>query len=233
MNKPSNNLNNYRLLIDHRAIKVIYLVLHATSMHNTTKLTFITLVAIVASMVFVPRAIMLAQAQMNMSAPKGTQVASGGFMSGMNMSAMVPKTIPLEAGAYNPSNVRDSVTLFLEGSTIPAKGFIHLYDAAPYMIHNAHVGLHVPCDTSSKLVVNLLAGQVNGMFTAIQPANIKELSQPGQMCFSYGEINSDMAKKIYITDIAIQNPSNQAIKLPPTSMSIIAVDGIIPLSSLP
>lgn len=221
-------------------------------MHNTTKLTFITLAAIVASMVFVPRAIMLAQVQavpvvpkvtqvasgapmsgMNMPAPKGTQVASGAFMSGMNMSAMVPKTIPLEAGAYNPVNVRDSLALFLEGSTIPAKGFIHLYDAAPYMIHNAHVGLHVPCDTSSKLVVNLLAGQVNGMFTVIQPANIKELSQPGQMCFSYGEINSDMAKKIYITDIAIQNPSNQAIILPPTSISIVAVDGIIPLSSLP
>ena len=214
-------------------------------MHNTTKLTFITLAAIVASMVFVPRAIILAQAQavpvvpkvtqvdMNMSAPKGTQVASGTPMSGMNMSAMVPSMIPLEAGAYNPSNVRDSVTLFLEGSTIPAKGFMHLYDAAPYMIHNAHVGLQVPCDTSSKQVVNLLAGQVNGMFTAIQLANIKELSQPGQMCLSYGEINSDMAKKIYITDIAIQNPSNQAIVLPKTSMSIVAVDGIIPLSSVP
>jgi hypothetical protein len=231
LNKPPNNLN-HRLLNDHGAIKVIYLILHATSMHNT-KLTFIILAATVASMVFVPRTIIFAQAQMNMSAPKGAQVASGGFMSGMNMSAMVPHQIPLEAGAYNPSNVRDSVALFLEGSTIPAKGFIHLYDAAPYMIHNAHVGLHVPCDTSSKLVVNLLAGQVNGVFTPIQLANIKELSEPGQICFSYGEINSDMAKKIYITDIAIQNPSNQAIKLPPTSMSIIAVDGIIPLSSLP
>jgi hypothetical protein len=231
LNKPSNNLNNYRLLNDHGAIKVIYLVLDATSMHNTPKLTFIILVVIVASMVFVPRAIMLAQAQMNMAAPKGT--TSGAPMSGMNMSAMVASQIPLEAGAYNPSNVRDSVALFIEGSTIPAKGFMHLYDAAPYMIHNAHVGLHVPCDTSSKNVVNLLAGQVNGMFKAIQPANIKELSEPGQICFSYGEINSDMAKKIYITDIAIQNPSNQAIKLPPTSMSIIAIDGLIPLSSLP
>jgi hypothetical protein len=233
LNKPSNNLNNYRFLNDHGAIKVIYLVLHATSMHNTTKLTFIILVAIVASMVFVPRVIMLAQAQMNMAAPKGTLITSGAPMSGMNMSAMVTSQIPLEAGAYNPSNVRDSVALFLEGSTIPAKGFIHLYDAAPYMIHNAHVGLHVPCDTSSKNVVDLLAGQVNGVFKAIQPANIKELSEPGQICFSYGEINSDMAKKIYITDIAIQNPSNQAIKLPPTSMSIIAIDGLIPLSSLP
>jgi hypothetical protein len=231
LNKLSNNLNTRRLLADHDAVKVIYIILHATSMHNTTKLTFIILA--VASMVFVPRTIILAQAQMNMSGPKGTPSSTS--MTGMNMSAMVPHQIPLEAGAYNPSNVRDSVALFLEDSTIPAKGFIHLYDAAPYMIHNAHIGLHVPCDTSSKLVVNLLAGQVNGVFTPVQLANIKvpNVTEPGQMCFAYGEINSDMAKKIYVTDIAIQNPSNQAINLPPTSMSIIAVDGIIPLSSLP
>ena len=193
----------------------------AISMHNSTKFTFITLAAIVASMIFLPRAIILAQAQGVPIVPKVTQVASGGSMSGMNMSAM--------ASMPGQSITRDSVILLLEGKTIPAKGFIHLYNTAPYMIHNGHVALHVPCDTSSKLAVNLLAGQVNGTFTAIQPVNIKELSQPGQMCLSHVNTNSDMAKKIYITDIAIQNPSNQTIIFPPTGTVIVGVNGIMPL----
>jgi hypothetical protein len=185
-------------------------------MHKMTKLTFITLAAVVASIIFVPGAITLPQAQ----------VASGGSMSGMNMSGM-----NMSAAAPMPgqSIVRDSVTLLLEGKTIPGKGFIHLYDTAPYMIHNGHVALHVPCDTSSKLVVNLLVGQLNGTFAAIQPFNIKELSQPGQMCLSHVNINSDMAKKIYITDIAIQNPSNQTIIFPPTSTVVVGVNGIMPI----
>lgn len=99
----------------------------------------------------------------------------------------------------------------------------------PYMIHNGHVALHVPCDTSSKLIVNLLAGQVNGTFTTIQPMNIPTLSQPGQMCLSHVDINSDMAKKLYITDIAIQNPSNQTIIFPPASTVIVGVNGIMPI----
>ena len=189
-------------------------------MHNSTKFTFITVAAIVASMIFVPRAIILAQAQGVPIVPKVTQAASGGSMSGMNMS--------VAASLTGESVTRDSVTLLLEGKTIPGKGFIHLYDSTPYMIHNGHVALHVPCDTSSKPVVNLLVGQFPN-FTAIQPYNIKELSQPGQMCLYHVNINSDMAKKIYVTDIAIQNPSNQTIIFPPTSTVIIGVNGIMPL----
>ena len=182
-------------------------------MHSSTKFAFITLAAIMASMLFVPRAIVLTQAQ-------------GRPMSGMNMSGMNMTAIPPLPGQ---TIVRDSVNLLLEGKTIPGKGFIHIYDAAPYMIHDGHVALHVPCDTSSKLVVNLLVGQVNGTFTAIQPFNIKQLSQPGQMCLSHVDINSDMAKKFYATDIAIQNPSNQTIIFPPTSTAFVGVNGIMPI----
>jgi hypothetical protein len=170
------------------------------SMHNSIKFSLITLAAIVASMIVAPSAVVMVQAQ--------------------GLSAVPPMP--------GQTIVRDSVTLPLEGMTIPAKGFIHVYDAAPYMIHDGHVALHVPCDTSSKLVVNLLAGQVNGTFTAIQPINIKQLSQPGQMCLSHVNINSDMAKKFYITDIAIQNPSNQTIVFPPASTVIVGVNGIMP-----
>jgi hypothetical protein len=195
-------------------------------MHNNIKFSLITLAAIVASMLVAPSALVMVQAQ-GAIAPKVTPVASmsgmnmSGSMSGMNMSAMPPMA--------GQTTVRDSVTLLLAGQTIPAKGFIHVYDAAPYMIHNGHVALHVPCDASSKLAVNLLVGQVNGTFTTIQPINLPTLSQPGQMCLSHVNINSDMAKKFYVTDIAIQNPSNQTIVFPPTSTVIVGVNGIMPI----
>jgi hypothetical protein len=195
-------------------------------MRNSIKFSLITLAAIVASMLVAPSALVMVQAQ-GAIAPKVTPVASmsgmnmSGSMSGMNMSAMPPMA--------GQTVVRDSVTLLLAGQTIPAKGFIHVYDSTPYMIHNGHVALHVPCDTSSKLVVNLLAGQVNGTFSTIQPMNIPTLSQPGQMCLSHVNINSDMAKKFYVTDIAIQNPSNQTIIFPPTSTVIVGVNGIMPV----
>jgi hypothetical protein len=189
-------------------------------MHNTIKFSLITLAAIVASMIVAPSTVVTVQAQ-GLIVPKVTPVAS---MSGMNMSGMSMSAMPPMAGQ---TIVRDSVTLLLTGQTIPPKGFIHVYDSAPYMIHNGHVALHVPCDTSSKLVVNLLAGQTNGTFTAMQPVNIPTLSQPGQMCLSHVNINSDMAKKLYVTDIAIQNPSNQTIIFPPTSTVIVGVNGIM------
>jgi hypothetical protein len=173
-------------------------------MHNSIKFSLIALAAIVIA---APSTVVTVQAQ--------------GTMAGMNMSAIPP--LP------GQTIVRDSVTLLLEGKTIPAKGFIHVYDSAPYMIHDGHVALHVPCDTSSKLIVNLLAGQINGTFTTIQPMNVPILSQPGQMCLSHININSDMAKKFYITDIAIQNPSNQTIIFPPASTVIVGVDGIMPI----
>jgi hypothetical protein len=191
-------------------------------MHNNIKFSLAILAAIVASTIVAPSGVVMVQAQ-GLNTPKVTPVAMNmsANMAGMNMSAIPP--LP------GQTIVRDSVTLLLEGHTIPAKGFIHVYDSAPYMIHDGHVALHVPCDTSSKLTVNLLAGQINGTFTTMQPMNIPSLSQPGEMCLSHVNINSDMTKKFYITDIAIQNPSNQTIIFPPASTVIVGINGIMPI----
>jgi hypothetical protein len=127
----------------------------------------------------------------------------------------------------NLTTTRDIVTVLLEGKTLPGKGFIHLYDSTPYMILNGHVALHIPCDTNSKPDVDVLIGPAPN-FTKAQPDIIKQLSQPGQMCLYHADINSDPAKKIYQTDIAIANPTNQTIIFPPTSSVVIGVNGIMP-----
>ena len=187
---------------------------------NNGKASYITLAAILTSVVLVPSAITLAHAQATPLIPKAAQSTSTGSMSGMNMSAPSTSTKGL-------TTTRDSVTVLLEGKTLPGKGFIHLYDSTPYMILNGHVALHIPCDTSSKPDVDVLIGPAPN-FTKVQPDIIKELSQPGQMCLYHADINSDPAKKIYQTDIAIANPTNQTIIFPPTSSVVIGVNGIMP-----
>ena len=46
--------------------------------------------------------------------------------------------------------VRGSQTVLLEGITIPASDYIHLYDATPYMIKVGHVAVKLPCDSKSE-----------------------------------------------------------------------------------
>ena len=46
--------------------------------------------------------------------------------------------------------VRDSQTVLLEGKTLPANDFIHLYDSTPYMIMVGHVAVKLPCDANSE-----------------------------------------------------------------------------------
>jgi hypothetical protein len=143
--------------------------------------------------------------------------ATSGTMSTMNMSSASNKT----------TVVRDSQTILLEGKTLPAKDFIHLYDSTPYMIMNGHIAMKIPCDTSSKPAVNVLIGSAPDV-KPVQPELIKELSKPGSMCLYHVDVGSDVAKKIIQTDISIQNPTNSTITFPPTSTFVIGVNEIMP-----
>ena len=48
------------------------------------------------------------------------------------------------------------------------------------------------------------------------------------MCLYHADINSDPVKKVYQTDVAIQNPSAQAITFPPSSGVVIGVNEVQP-----
>jgi hypothetical protein len=131
-------------------------------------------------------------------------------------------------GTINQTTVtRDTVTILLEGKSIPGMGFLHLYDSTPYMMKAGHIALHVPCDTSSKPIVNVLIGQAPNL-KPVEPELLKELSQLGNMCIYHVDIDSDPAKKVYQTDVAIQNPANQTITFPPSSGVVIGVNEVQP-----
>jgi hypothetical protein len=163
-------------------------------------------------------------AQMNPMNPSQNQgtMGGGGSMSNMNMN------MSSAGAAGNESKVsRDSITLLLQGQTIPAKGFLHIYDSTPYMINAGHVAIHVPCDINAKADVNVLIGPAPD-FKVVEPELIKELSQPGNMCLYHADIDSDPGKKIYQTDVALQNPSDQPITFPPSSTAVVGVNEVQP-----
>jgi hypothetical protein len=144
--------------------------------------------------------------------------------SGMNMTGT-------EAGGGSTNNTtvtRDTVTMLLEGKSIPGMGFLHLYDSTPYKIGNGHIALHVPCDSNSKPIVNVLIGSAPDV-KPVEPEVVKELSQPGNMCIFHVDIGSDTAQNVTQTDIAIQNPSNQTITFPASSGITIGVNEIKPI----
>jgi hypothetical protein len=101
--------------------------------------------------------------------------------------------------------VRDSQTLLLEGITISANDYIHLYGATPYMIKVGHVAVKLPCDSNSTTSLKLLIGQAPNL----RPANlelVKELSKPGAMCIYHADIeSSQQGDNRIVTDVALQN----------------------------
>jgi hypothetical protein len=198
---------------------------------DKNKLTFAVLAAVIASMTFAanggikPTFAQVAGVTPPPPSSSTDQAASNnnttsGTMSNMNMSSA-------SSGTNKTTIVRDSQTILLEGKTIPAKDFIHLYDSTPYMIMNGHIAMKIPCDTSSKPAVNVLIGSAPDV-KPVQPELIKELSKPGSMCLYHVDVGSDVAKKIIQTDIAIQNPTNSTITFPPTSTFVIGVNEITP-----
>lgn len=193
--------------------------------NKNNKVLFGVLAAVVTSMVFMTSGggIKTAFAQANPAIPSSNP-ASGNTSSTTSMSNMNMST----ANSSNKTTVvRDSQTILLEGKTIPAKDFIHLYDSTPYMIMNGHIAMKLPCDANSVSPLKVLIGSAPNL-KVVQPDFIKELSKPGSMCLYHVDVNSDPAKKIFQTDIAIQNPTDKSITFPPTSTFVVGVNGIMP-----
>src|SRR5215213_3184810 len=120
--------------------------------------------------------------------------------------------------------VRDSVFALLADQTIPASGFIHLYDTTPYSIRSGHVAAKIPCGDDSAPLLNILIGEAPDL----SPAPIElvaNLSTPGELCLYHVDLpapeqanatttgasansttTANATDSARITDIAISNP---------------------------
>jgi hypothetical protein len=138
--------------------------------------------------------------------------------------------------------VRDSVFALLADQTIPASGFIHLYDTSPYSIRNGHVAAKIPCDDESASLLNILVGAAPE-FTPAPLELIANLSTPGELCLYHVDLPAPGPEQqqanttntttttanttgAMITDIAIQNPGDEDITLPSTSTVVIGINEI-------
>ena len=155
-----------------------------------------------------PTTQVLAQGGENMTAMS----EMGGDMQGMNMTEMRKYV------------VRDSVAELLDGKTLPAGKFIHIYDTTPYMIMNGHVAVNVPCEGNSTASIQVLMGQAPNL-TAADLENLPELSTPGEMCLYHVDISPTNE---VITDVAIANPGSSDLEFPAGSTVVIGVNEIMP-----
>ena|SRR5437870_4053906 len=154
------------------------------------------------------------------------------------LTGVLITTAALASGITSPTSVRgqtksattvvrDSSTVLLDGKTIPAMDYIHLYDTTPYKIMNGHIAAKLPCDATSVTPLKILVGQAPN-FKSASLDLVKELSKPGSMCIYHVDIPQGGA---ITTDVAIQNPTNNPIKLPDTSTVVIGVNEIMPLAA--
>ena len=134
--------------------------------------------------------------------------------------------------------VRDSVFALLADQTIPASGFIHLYDSTPYSIRNGHVAAKIPCDDESAPLLNILVGVAPNL-TPAPLELVPPLSTAGELCLYHVDLpateqanataanaTAANATTTMITDIAIQNPGDEDVTLPSTSTVVIGVNEI-------
>jgi hypothetical protein len=154
-------------------------------------------------------------------------------------NATSPEVAP-EGGAAtteehtDTSTVRDSVFALLADQTIPASGFIHLYDSTPYSITNGHVAAKIPCDDESAPLLNILVGVAPDL-TPAPLELVPPLSTAGELCLYHVDLpppaqanaTAANATTTMITDIAIQNPGDEDVTLPSTSTVVIGVNEIM------
>jgi hypothetical protein len=129
--------------------------------------------------------------------------------------------------------VRDSVFALLADQTIPASGFIHLYDSTPYSIRNGHIAAKIPCDDESAPLLNILVGVAPNL-TPAPLELVPPLSTASELCLYHVDLpapeqanaSSANATATMVTDIAISNPGDEVVTLPPTSTVVIGVNEI-------
>ena len=160
------------------------------------------------------------------------EMNTSGMAGGENMTGMAEGDETQHMGGISTYVVRDSVAMNLDGVTLPAGKFIHLYDTTPYHIMNGHVAVNVPCDDNSTASIQVLLGQAPNL-TAAELENVPELSTPGDLCLYHAdvvpaEVSGSETGHEAITDIAIINPGESDVDFPPGSTAVIGINEIMP-----
>jgi hypothetical protein len=146
------------------------------------------------------------------------------YAQGGNQTTTTPESGEEKEHSEASTTVRDSVTVLLQGMSIPAGDFIHLYDSTPYHIMNGHIALKAPCEDDSTTPIAVLIGSAPNM-TAATLENLPPLSTPGEQCLYHVDLipSGNVTK---LTDIAISNTGEDDIEFPPTATVVIGINEV-------
>ncbi len=85
------------------------------------------------------------------------------------------------------------------------------------MIMNGHIAAKLPCNDQSESPLKVLIGSAPNL-TPAEFETVKELSTPGEMCLYHVDLESHPeTANGTITDIALQNPTENNIQFPSTA----------------
>jgi len=161
-----------------------------------------------------------------------------GAPEGETATTEEPEHASNETATEETTTVRDSVFALLADHTIPASGFIHLYDTTPYSVKNGHVAAKIPCDDESTPLLDILVGVAPDLTPAPLELNAN-LSTAGELCLYHTDLpapdqanttttsaNATTTNATMITDIAISNPGDEDVTLPSTNTVVIGINEI-------
>jgi hypothetical protein len=164
--------------------------------------------------------------------------APEGVPEGEAATTEEPEHASNETATEETTTVRDSVFALLADHTIPASGFIHLYDTTPYSVKNGHVAAKIPCDDESTPLLDILVGVAPDL-TPAPLELVANLSTAGELCLYHTDLpapdqanttttsaNATTTNATMITDIAISNPGDEDVTLPSTSTVVIGINEI-------
>jgi hypothetical protein len=154
----------------------------------------------------------------------GTLLSTLFLLNNLDLASAQDETAHTEGATV----VRDSTTVLLGGRTLPGNDFIHLYDTTPYVIMNGHVAAKLPCNEDSESPLNVLIGSAPNLAPA-DFETIGQLSNPGEVCLYHVDLESMRGGNAsdIITDIALQNPTEDPVEFGPTATVVIGVNEIM------
>ncbi len=144
-----------------------------------------------------------------------------GFIALLTFAASEFGSAQEEAMEEEKHAVLDSATVLLSHEGINAKDFIHLYDSTPSMITSGHVAAKLPCNADGESELAIVAGVAPDV-APVEMEIVEGLSSPGKMCIYHADLSGE------ITDVALLNTSDKAVRLPRTSTVVISVSAVTP-----
>jgi hypothetical protein len=166
---------------------------------------------------------------------------------GLSIGSNYNPTIGIDQNVTN-NGVNNRTTLMLKTNTVPinnslnnmqsllvlpypmsiqSKDYVPLYSSLPLVISNGTILTKLPCDVSTKPLLQIVGSSVDNIIFSINLNLIPDLSTPGSMCMYQSIIPNEIPNQLNsqtLTTIYLYNSLNIPIEVPTTTSIFIGVN---------